>query len=278
MSLKNYVRYKRGFNHSELLKLIKKSLPNNDIKLIAYNQNECLIYADKISAKGVNLNIDYPAKTYEIENTIMSNVVDYKISNALAHALCFLNKEKEVKDEEGNIVSYAPLISPLMAESIQKRDAQLMKEMADLENWITVYGPVRKVHIGKSLSKEIQSISDENELAQYFEKLILKVNYQIPNYEYGNILESDSETKGKRIIKLLTNKVNCLIDKYDYIMIDSAEEKPIMITNNILNTILPKEYDLLDAHTIVAPIISLESWQELKEKSKLQNVWDEFSE
>lgn len=275
MSLKNYVRYRRGFNNSALLKLIRKSLPNHQIKLIEYNQNQCLFYAYNASTKGVNLNIDYAAKTYEIENMFMSNSIDYKISNAMASALCFLNKENEVKDEEGNVVSFTPLISPLMAEAIQERDAKLMQQFTEEGNWMTVYGPIRKVHIGKSLSSKIQSISDVKELTNYFEKLILKVNYEIPNYSYGNVMETDSTANGKLTLKLLTNKTNCIIDKYDYIMIES-EEETIMITNNILNTILPKEYQLVDAYTIVAPVIHSERWQVFKEKAILHNVWKKF--
>ena len=78
------------------------------------------------------------------------------------------------------------------------------------------------------------------------------------------------------ILKLLTNKVDCLIGKYDNIMLNRDGQNPIMISNQTLNTILPQQWTLYDEYTIAAPELSDEEWELLKNKAITYDIFNDF--
>lgn len=98
--------------------------------------------------------------------------------------------------------------------------------------------------------------------------LIIEVNYRIPDYDYGDIMKMKKSKKDTMILKLLTNRVNCIIDSYDFILLNTSKEEPIVITNDILNAILPSKWELIDEYTIVAPILEQREWVELLDNAK----------
>ena len=77
-------------------------------------------------------------------------------------------------------------------------------------------------------------------------------------------------------MKLLTNEVDYIIDKYDFILLQTTEEQPIMITNEILNSMLPSNWQLVDEFTIVAPITSQDEWNKLLTNAKKQDLFESF--
>ena len=114
-------------------------------------------------------------------------------------------------------------------------------------------------------------------LAIEMEQMILTINYQLPEYEYGNIMELSRDENNKKIIKLLTNNA-CVIDKYDYIILnkpnaDDAEkiEDFTFITNDDLLEILPETWKQLDEYQILAPELTMEEFEILKQKALSYN-------
>ena len=80
----------------------------------------------------------------------------------------------------------------------------------------------------------------------------------------------------KKILKLITNQVDCMIDKYDYILFGKNEEEIIAIDNDTLNTILPSSWQRVDEYTIVAPMLSENEFMELKERAEKLNQFEEL--
>ena len=83
----------------------------------------------------------------------------------------------------------------------------------------------------------------------------MNVNYNWPDYDYGNVMEVGEGFETK-IVKLLTNEANCIIDKYDYLLLTKSENELIALTNDDLNNILPESWQRVDEYTIVAPILA----------------------
>ncbi|HMO63015.1 MAG TPA: hypothetical protein PKC39_08710 [Ferruginibacter sp.] len=147
----------------------------------------------------------------------------------------------------------------------------LLREREDF----AIYGPIRKVYFGKRLYEHLKGLKSEQLRDKIFD-IILTVNYQLPNFEYGNIMEVGNSDKDRKIMKLLTNKTNCIIDKYDYILLDISEKELIMITNEILNTMLPSNWKLADEFTIVAPITDENEWMKLLTTAKQFDLWNDY--
>lgn len=132
------------------------------------------------------------------------------------------------------------------------------------------------MHFGKRLYEQFKALKGKQLKEKIFD-LILTINYRIPNFSYGNILSVGNTEDDKKIMQLLTNKTDCIIDKYDYILLHTSDKQPpIMITNNILNTMLPSNWNLIDEFTIVAPITDKNEWNRLLKNARkfdLQNKY-----
>ena len=154
------------------------------------------------------------------------------------------------------------------------QDCEVIYSLAKHEGYVGIPGPVREVHFGKRLCNILKSLKGAHLKNSIFD-LILTVNYRIPNYETGNVLlASKSEDDVKRM-KVLTNEADRIIGKCDYLLIFIAKEQnPIAITNEILNTILPSNWTLVDEYTVVAPITSDSEWKKLLTNAQKHDLWE----
>ena len=131
------------------------------------------------------------------------------------------------------------------------------------EGVITLFCPHRSVHLGKTVFKKLVHLEEGKVIAE-LEKLIKDINYSYPVYSYGLIVSWKSDD-GETIIEkinVLDNVTHSMIDKYDYLMFNHPinQERQIVITNDQLNTILPKQWKLLDDYTILAPPLPDKDW------------------
>ena len=143
------------------------------------------------------------------------------------------------------------------------------------EHDVAIDGPIRKVHFGKRLHKNFAPLKGEQLRNKMFD-LVLYVNYQIPNYEYCNLMlvGKPEEEHQKRMI-VLSNDKDCIIDRYENIMLYTSDN-PIMITNEILNSMLPSNWKLVDEYTVVAPITSEKEWNKLLTDAKKHDLFESF--
>lgn len=224
------------------------------------------------STRGFDITIE--DDVIEVRNTILSNKPDYDLTNKVVEKIITLT-DGLLLNEDDEQVNTLPIFDNDRITETELQDCEhilvLSKEIEDIE----IYGPIRKVHFGKRLHDTFKHFSGL-QLKEKFFDLIVKVNYQIPDFEYGNILQVGNNEDDKKIIKLLTNKVDCIIDKYDYILLDKSDENPLMITNEILNKLLPSNWTLVDEFTVVAPITSKDEWERLLTMAKLYDQFDTF--
>lgn len=214
------------------------------------------------STRGVDLSFE-ENNILEIRNTILSNKHDYILTNKLIETIVHLTDGK-ILDEDDTKINAFPVFSEERIKTTEINDCKTILLLSKSEQEIAIFGPIRKVHFGPKIYNKLKfSMENEKEMVENVFKIILNVQYHIPNYEYGNILQTDNKNDEKpAILKLLTNEVDCLIDKYDYIIFNK-DNKIIMITNNDLNSILPKQWNLVDEYTVIAPILPEKEWKTL---------------
>lgn len=210
----------------------------------------------------------------EVRNTILSSKEDYELTNIIVEEILKLTNGILV-DEEEELVEFIPLFSNDRIIERELRDCDQIKLLSKVHADITIFGPKRKVHFGKRLNKGFKALTNEQLKEEMF-KIILTVNYHLPNFEQGMIMEVDKKEEGKKILKLLTNETDYIIEKYDYILLKTSDDKPIIITNQILNTMLPSNWTLVDEFTIVAPITSKKEWEKLLNNAKKFDQFDNF--
>ncbi len=213
----------------------------------------------------------------EVRNTILSNKHDYYLTNKIVAEILSLT-EGIVIDEDEKQVSNFPLFDNNKIAEMEIHDCKTIHVLSKEHEDIAIYGPVRIVHFGKRLHEQFKDLKDEQLKDQMFDT-ILNVNYKLPNFEYGNIIQVGNSEDDKKTMKLLTNKTDYIIDKYDYILIDTdgEEQPPIMITNDILNTMLPSNWELVDEYTVVAPMADETEWNKLLTNAKKFDLLSEFT-
>lgn len=211
----------------------------------------------------------------EVRNTVLSNIHDYDLTNKIVAGIIALT-DGIILDEDEEQVSNFPIFNNDRITKTEIQDCETIQVLSREHEDITIYGPIRKVHFGKRLYEQYKGFQGEQIRDKIFDT-ILNVNYQIPNFDYGNIMQIGNSEDDKKIMKLLTNETDYIIDKYDYILLHTSDEKPIMITNNILNTMLPTNWILVDEFTVVAPITEKNEWNKLLTNAKKFDLWNEFS-
>ncbi|MCG9910867.1 MAG: hypothetical protein MH137_06145 [Flavobacteriales bacterium] len=223
------------------------------------------------STRGVDLT---PESDYiEIRNTLLSNIHDYELTNKLVSQIKFLTNGIVLNEDDEPVEGY-PLFKPQFIEKQIQQDCNIVQALLGLGEEITIYGTKRKVHFGKHIFNKWKDLSGENLTKAIFD-LIEKVNYYIPDYDYGQVIQVGDDDEPK-FIKLITNAFDCIVDKYDYIMLHNEEDEAVMITNDILNTILPEEWQRVDEYTLVAPIIKTEHWEKLLASARQLNIFEEY--
>lgn len=224
------------------------------------------------STRGFDITID--RDVIEIRNTILSNRCDYELTNQVVEKILNLT-DGLILDEGEEQVSNLPVFDDNRISEAEIHDCETIQLLSKEHEDIAIYGPIRKVHFGKRLHESFKNLKGEKLRDKMFD-IILSVNYQIPDFEYGNIMQVGNNEDDKKIMKLLTNKTDYIIDKYDYILLNTSDEKPIMITNEILNKMLPSNWTLVDEFTVVAPITSESEWEKLLSTAKQYDQFGTF--
>ena len=281
MSINHYIKTQIPFDFEKLHSIFSN---NGAISLEQKNENLCYFWQNNNSTRGID--VSFENGLIELRNTIMSNETDYQITKFLAHIICenfkgktfveFDDEDADCDDESLKLVSVGlGLYDEHEIEKKQLNDVANMRAIIEQTgSYISIFGPIRKVRFGKDFMSTYKDKTNA-ELKTIMHDLIKKVNYQIPNYEYGNILET-GDTDNKKILKLISNQVDCIIDKYDYVLFQKNESEIIAIDNDNLNTILPNSWQRVDEYTIVAPIISENEFMELIEKVNKLNQFEEL--
>jgi hypothetical protein len=283
MSVLHYIKTKEPINFDILQKVIERTLA--DVEYEQRSETLCYFWIDGASTRGVDVSLERE-NWIKLRNTGFSSKEDYVLTNQLANSICnlydghlYCDNEEYDEDNDDASLEYLPKEHPLFTaedmELIPLNDTEVVSAMAmQLQQTITLYGPIRKVHFGPELLAKLSDKSNE-ELTTILHEIILNVNYQIPNYEYGNVLEME-EGEEKKTLKLLGNFSDCIIDKYDFILFQKEDDKVIAITNDTLNTILPVSWKRVDEYTIVAPILPEDEFENLVAQAEKLNQYDEL--
>jgi hypothetical protein len=271
MSVIHNIIYKKPLDVSKLEKFV------STIDGATYeNRGEDVLYfwINEKSTRGFD--ISFEQGYIEVRNTILSNKHDYYLTNKIVSEILSLT-DGVIIDEDEEQVSIFPLFNNDKIDEMEIHDCKTIQLLSKEHKDIAIYGPIRIVHFGKRLHEQFEELKDEQLKDKMFD-LILNVNYKLPNYEYGNIMQIGDTDEDRKTLKLLTNKTDYIIDKYDYILInkDGEEQPPIMITNEILNTMLPSNWTLVDEFTIVAPMTDENEWNKLLTTAEKYDLTEEF--
>lgn len=286
MSKTHYIQTEIHFTISAFIDLIAQH-----IKHVEYEQrgeNLCYLWFSKTSTRGVDISLENGI--VELCNTSLSNYADFQLTNVLAESICKVFKgafykeyeNEEDQDEENDseyvlklVPSNLPVYTDTQIEEIQQEDTNVMRVMiTQLKKHMTVFGPKRKTHFGEDFMESFKDKTIE-ELTIIMHNYIQNVNYDFPNYDYGDVMEM-GEGEDAKILKLITNRVDCIIDKYDYVLFSKNENEIIAITNDTLNTILPPSWQRIDEYTIVAPILPKSDFQKLVAQAEKLNQYNEL--
>ena len=191
---------------------------------ICENRGEGVFYfwIEGKSTRGFDITIE--PNFIEVRNMVLSNRFDYELTNKIVAEI--LTQTDGVVINEEDKIAYPPLFDNKTIVEAEIHDCEIIHTLSK-GNEIAIDGAVRKVHFGKRLYKEFESLKGEQLKNKMFD-LILKVNYQIPNFEAGNIMQVTSPDDDEvKIMKLLTNSVNCIVGKYDNVLLYRTDA-PIM--------------------------------------------------
>lgn len=270
MSIIHNIVYKRQLDISRLDKFV------STIEGATYeNRGEDVLYfwIEGKSTRGFD--ITFEDGYIEVRNTILSNKFDYELTIKIVTEIVSLT-DGIIIDEEEEPLTILPIFGTDKINETEIRDCELIQLLSKEKEEIAIYGPIRKIYFGKRTYELLKNYKGK-ELKDKMFDIILNVNYQIPDFGYGNILQVGNSDDDKKIMKLLTNEVDYIIDKYDFILLQSTEEQPIMITNEILNSMLPPNWQLVDEFTIVAPITTQDEWNKLLTNAKKQDLFESFT-
>ncbi|MBC5833796.1 hypothetical protein G6N05_02760 [Flavobacterium sp. F372] len=286
MSKTHYIQTNLEFSIDSFIQHIAEEIEHVEYQKRA--DNLCYLWFSEASTRGVDITIE-ENELIEIRNTIMSNGADYYLTNILADAICTVYDGTLLTiDDDYEYTNYEldDDVLKLMAKELPVyTDEQIEKSVFDdtktlkaiinsQKTTMTVFGPIRTTHFGVEFMNSFEDKSIEG-LTKIMHKYIQAVNYNIPNYSYGNVMTT-GEGENQKTLKLLTNQVDCLIDKYDYILFQIDEETIYAITNDDLNSILPKQWTRVDEYTIVAPKLNIVEWKNLLQRVYPLNKFNEI--
>lgn len=271
MSVIHNIIYKKPLDVSKLDKFI------STIDGATYeNRGEDVLYFWINGKSTRGFDITFEQDYIEVRNTILSNKYDYDLTNKIVAEILSLT-DGIIIDEDEEQVSNFPLFDNDRILEMEISDCKTIQLLSKEHEDIAIYGPIRIVHFGKRLHEQFNEFKDEHLKNKMFD-LILNVNYKLPDFEYGNIMQIGDTDEDRKTLKLLTNKTDYIIDKYDYILINKNEDEqpPIMITNAILNTMLPSNWTLVDEFTVVAPMTNENEWNKLLTTAEKYDLTEEF--
>lgn len=286
MSKTHYIQTNLEFSIDSFILHIAEEIEH--VEYQKRTDNLCYLWFTEASTRGVDISIE-ENELIEIRNTVMSNDADYNLTNIVAEAICVvydgtlltIDDDYEYTDNELDddvlklMAKELPVYTDEQIEKAIHDDTKTLRVIiTQLKDPITVFGPIRKTHFGVEFMSSFEDKSTE-ELTTIMHNYIQKVNYSLPNYNYGNVLAT-GEGENQKTLKLITNEVDCMIDKYDYILFQIDEETIYAITNNDLNTILPKQWNRVDEYTIVASKLNKVEWKNLLQRVYPLNKYHEI--
>jgi hypothetical protein len=238
------------------------------------NEETSFFWIDGKSTRGVDITIE--PNFIEVRNTVLSNRFDYELTNKIVDEILVMTNGI-VLNEEDEIVNDFPIFDNHKIAENEIHDCEVINHFVSKGQQITVFSPIRDVHLGEHT--KFESHEGEQLKNEMFD-LILKVNYQLPDFGSSGIMQvTDPENPDKpKIMKVVSSGTDYILGKYDYILLFIDEnEPPIMITNEILNTMLPSNWTLVDEFTIVAPAINEDEWEKLLTNAKKYDLWESFN-
>ena len=269
MSKIHYIIPTKFFSFSILNKTIENT---KDIQFEQRGEKTFYYWMNLKSIRGVDVSIE--DGYIEIRNTILSNQSDYLLTKIIIEN-CIEITNGKLLDEEEDEVELKSLYKNDDIEKFELEDCKHILMFSEIHEDIAIFGPIRPIHFGKKIHEKLKKLNDADLKREIF-RIALNVQYNIPNYEYGNIMEVGNDGDEKKKMKLLTGEYDCLIDKYDYILINQDDKNPIMITNSVLNSILPNSWSLVDEFTVVAPKLNEAEWSQFVEKSRKHDEFENF--
>ena len=153
-------------------------------------------WMDKKSSRGIDLTLE--GEVLEIRNTGLSNEADYLLTNRFIEAIKQISG-CQIIDEEYKIVTSEPLFDNDAIANLMLEDCQKVSLLSK-GNHIAMHGPIRKVHFGEIYYDNFLKNLGGKDLVEFMMKVILNVQYEIPDYGYGNVLDLNG---GQLILKLL---------------------------------------------------------------------------
>ncbi|MCF8371128.1 MAG: DUF4299 domain-containing protein [Bacteroidales bacterium] len=266
------VAHKIIVQHPLDISMFKQRIAEIDnAQLTERDEGTMYCWVDGKSARGVE--VAFEEGFIEVRNTVLSNEFDYQLTNTIVSSIIDFTRGKVV-DEDGKSVFGQELYPAKKINKLEKNDSSLLKAVLKGGKQIAILGPVREVHFGKRLYDEFYRFEGEELKTRIFD-IVMNVQYGLPFIASGSVMQVANED-GKKLLKLLTNEAGTIVGKYDFIMLNTGYENPIMITNDILNTMLPPGWVLADEYTIVAPQVAPVVWGQLLEKAAAFDQFDSF--
>jgi hypothetical protein len=248
-------------------------IKQDSLKAEARGEDDYFLYIYGESARGIDLTLEN--NVLEIRTTTLASNADYELANEVAKVTLNLFGGV-IYNEEEELLQSNILFDEERINTIQAYDANTLKSLCALEKSISIYGPMRQVHFGYNMFKVLE-VFNNAALYEKMYKVIHAVQYELPDFNTGGVLKT-GEGEDAKFIKVLASGFDYIIDKYDYLILDrKIEGNMLMITNEILNTILPNSWKLMDEYTILAPALNENEWLELIEKATPLNQFDSFS-
>lgn len=271
MSILHFVHAKKKIQ--TILIVHQLGIIENKLKAVDNDNDAYYLYTHGESARGIDISVEN--NVLEIRTTTLSNRADYNLANAVAKITLDLFGGK-IYSEDDTLLETTKLFDNETIEALQIKDAEILKIMCKNEKNITIFCPLRLVHFGKRLYKKLERL-EGGYLYNEIYKIMYNVQYELPDYEGGSILRV-GDGENAKLMKVLSNKVDYIVNEYDYILLSTDdEEKPLMIDSEILCSILPASWKLVDEKTLVAPIIEEAEWLNLIEKASPLNLYDSYS-
>ena len=233
-------------------------------------------YIEDESTRGVDfIKKDYG---YELRNTLLSSRADYILANNIADLARQLTKDEWWTEEEEKVVKEDRLFTEEDIFEIRKSEASTVMMLLKNNDQLSFYGPIRAFHLGQRILNDLLPLEgDELKLTEKLEKIALNVQYNYPDSDTDPVMVAKKGDREERI-KIIYQESSYVLDHYDYIALDYNEKtnEMLLITQEDLISISPRQWELLDEYTIYAPKLDDKDWNTLIQKAIPLNCFDEW--
>lgn len=286
-----YIESKDGFINLEAVKENLQNCMNEGftVKLDEYERSEgeggCF-YIEGEAARGVH--VFKEDDNIVVKINVLCNYPDYIIAKII---LDMLNQvlEKNVIDEEDNIVNVEDYFADEKIQEYRETDAKMVFTMLQMANstkqdYVHIPGVVRITYFGKDILTELKKYENESaEMLKIFDSVINHVQYELPEYDMPGaalIQPKGSEDEADMIkIRMMFEGTDYILQDYEYLLVGpiNEEEGPIFIDNNdlidICTSIFKKnsKFELADDLTVVFPKMNKKDWQKFVELAREKN-------